>query len=132
MEIELNEKRYRAKTLPARRQFHMVRRLASVLSGLAKMKDLALADPMAALEPLAQGIASLSDADADYVIDGCLAVVELKQPAGGWAPVMVNGRLMFEDMDMTTMLRLTWAVLQENLAGFFAALPQTSSGAAST
>ncbi|MDD3310951.1 phage tail assembly chaperone [Pseudodesulfovibrio sp.] len=128
MDLTINGNAYRAGRMDARRQFHVVRRLAPIISGLTDLKSL-MGDPMAALGPLADAIAEMKDADADYILDACLAVVERKQPAGGWAKVMVNGGLMFQDLDMAAMLRLTWAVLQEDMQGFFDALPRPSPAA---
>lgn len=139
-DITIKEKKYRTGRLDARRQFHVVRRLAPVISSLTDLaKDLPglLADPdkrqdgqdmptddlLAALGPLADAIASMSDTDADYVINSCLAVVERQQPSGGWAKIMVGDALQFEDLDMAAMLRLTFAVLEDNLGGFFGELP---------
>jgi hypothetical protein len=68
----------------------------------------------------------------DYVVDTCLAVVERKDKSGGWVKVVVGSRLMFEDMDMMTMLTLVTRVVRGNLAGFFDALPHVSPGAART
>lgn len=127
----INDVTYSTGRLPAKVQFHVVRRLGKVLGKLSGMAGLIKAgttpeelqaDPefgMAMLEPLAEGLAEMSDEAADYVIDHCLAVVERKQASGGMASVMVAGKLMFEDMDMGVMIQLVWAVLQENLSGFF-------------
>lgn len=128
MEIQINEKKYRTGRMDARRQFHVVRRLAPILSGLTDLKKM-MGEPLAALGPLADAVASMSDQDADYVINSCLSCVERQQSAGGWAKVMVDDALMFQDLDMAAMLRLTWAVLQENLQGFFDALPSGLSAA---
>lgn len=132
MDITINDKNYRIGRLDARRQFHVVRRLAPIIGGLTDLercKD----DPLAALEPLADAIASMRDQDADYVLNTCLAAVERRQPTGGWAKLMTTGGdLMFQDLDMAAMLRLVWAVLQENLQGFFDALPRDLLAAART
>lgn len=127
MTFERNGKKYRVGRLPAMKQFHILRRLVGVmggLTGLASAQGAGKLDPFAALEPLAEGLASMPDEDAEYVINGCLAVVELEQSAGGWSKVVQKGVLMFEDLDMPTMLFLAWKVLQHNLSDFFGDLPQ--------
>jgi len=74
--------------------------------------------------PLANAIAKLSDADADYCLFGLLAVVSRKQPQGtGWGPVSTGDTLMYADLDMVGMLQLAWKALEFNMSGFFAALP---------
>lgn len=125
METTIKGKTYRAGRMDARRQFHVVRRLAPLLSGLTDLAALK-SDPMAALGPLAETIATMKDEDADYVLDACLEVTERQQAAGGWAKVMRHGSLMFEDLDMADMLRLAGAALVENLGGFFDGLPRRS------
>ncbi|MGE4191787.1 MAG: phage tail assembly chaperone [Pseudodesulfovibrio sp.] len=125
MELTIKDKSYRVGRMDARRQFHVVRRLTPLLSGLTDLAALK-SDPLAALGPIAETIAAMKDQDADYIIDACLAVTERQQAAGGWAKVMQHGSLMFEDLDMADMLRLAGACLQENLGGFFDALPQPS------
>jgi len=84
------------------------------------------------LEPLADALAKMDDASAEFVIFSCLGVVERQQTGGGFSKVAVNGQLMFEDIDMATMLTLVAKVLQENLAGFFGDLTLGFPGAAQT
>lgn len=123
MEFKVNGIEYRAGRIDARKQFHIVRRLAPVLSELAP----AAGKPTAGVEvltPLANAIAKLTDSDADYVIFGLLDCVKRKQDAGlGWAAVNTGTQLMFEDIDMPVMLQLAWQALKVNLSGFFSALP---------
>lgn len=123
---------YRANKLPAMKQFHILRRLAPILSDMAglavKPGSADSRDIAAGLEPLARGIGTMSDQDAEYVLMGCMEAVERKQGAGGWAGLTSGGKLMFEDVDMTAMLHIAWQVLQHNLSGFFAGLPQGFAG----
>lgn len=119
---------YRVSTINARSQFHIVRRLAPVFGHVAPLVQGAT-DPAAvakigldALPALADAIAGLSDADADYVLLGLLGAVSKKQPNGtGWSPVAVNGNIMFDDLTMVQMLRLAWEAFNHNMSGFFAA-----------
>ena len=130
---------YRANKLPAMKQAHVVRRLAPFLSALMgavpegqaktmlkapKGKD-SKADVaalgVAALGPLLDTLASMTDEQVEYVIHACLSVVERKQSTGGWAPAMSGEQLQFEDLDMTGLLAITRNVLQRDLAGFFGA-----------
>ena len=70
------------------------------------------------LGPIASVLASLSDADFEYVVNACLDVTELKQPDGGFAPVRVKGVVMFP-FDLSTLIGIVWNVLKGNLSGFF-------------
>ncbi|MGE4504035.1 MAG: phage tail assembly chaperone [Desulfovibrionaceae bacterium] len=140
-EVEIGGVFYGIGRLPARKQFHVVRRLAGALSGLGGLlpKDGALPKPEDLmqrgdlLEKLLKALSELDDATVDYVVDACLSVVSRKDRSGGWAKAMTDtGGLMFEDMDMLTMLTLTARVIQGNLSGFFDALPHVLPGAART
>ena len=74
MDFELNGKEYRAGVIDARKQFHIVRRLAPIFGNMAAGGDTAVM--------LANAIGSLSDDDADYVLFGLLAVVKRKEDNG--------------------------------------------------
>jgi len=124
MEFELNGQTYRTGKIDARSQFHIVRRLAPVLGEIAPAAAGGNMGGLDALPPLANAIAKLSDADADYCLFGLLAVVSRKQPQGtGWGPVSTGNTLMYADIDMVGMLQLAWKALEFNMSGFFAALP---------
>ena len=124
MEFELNGHTYGLGKIDARSQFHIVRRLAPVLGEIAPAAAGGKMEGLDALPPLANAIAKLSDADADYCLFGLLAVVRRKQPQGmGWGPVCTGNTLMYDDLDMVGMLQLAWKALEFNMSGFFAALP---------
>lgn len=125
MEFEVNGTEYRAGKIDARKQFHIVRRLAPVMGGMVGVND------AEALEPLAKAIASLSDDDADYVLFGLLDCVSRKQANGlGWAKVSKGNALMFEDIDMAAMLKLAYNAMQANMQDFFAAIRSALNGQA--
>lgn len=115
---------YKVGKLNAMQQFHVVRRLATLLAGVADQLQGLPKEDVAARMPgllpaLAERLATLDDATAEYVLMTCLAVAERKQSGGGWAQVVAEGQLMFQDIDMPAMLTLVGHVLMENLAGFF-------------
>lgn len=140
MEFELNGVFYLVRKIDARAQFHIVRRLAPVMGELAgalrgksvvipkdspEYKDAMAKAAMEVVPPIAEAIGKLSDSDADYVIFGLLKAVQRKQPNGlGYGPVCTDTmQLMYDDIDMPTMLKLAWKSLSFNMSGFFAALP---------
>lgn len=144
MEFQIDGVTYRVGKIDARSQFHIVRRLAPILGQLApafqgkaslqattapaegeEKKEKAREAILDVLPHIADAIASLSDADADYVIFGLLKVITRKQDQGlGWGPVATDGyQLMYMDISMPTMLKLAAKSLQFNMSGFFSALP---------
>ena len=128
-EIELGGHTYAIGKMSAMQQFHVMRRIAPLLTSLggnlASFKDAKGAEEMAAiLEPLAQAMAQMKDEEANYVIFACLRVVSRKQSDGRFQILVPEGRqaLMFEDVGMADMLRLTAEVIKWNLMGFFEGL----------
>lgn len=126
-EIEVNGHSYRLAKLDAMSQFHVTRRLGGVLAAIRGGSD--GGDILAILM---QAIGELSDTDSEYIIAKCLTGCMRRQDGdAGWAPVFRHGQMMFADIAMPDMLRLTWATLQANLSDFFTGLRSGSLPAAS-
>lgn len=121
---------FRAGRLDARKQFHIARRLASLLGELGSLADLQgavsrkdEASLLVLAGALGRALASLRDEDADYILDACLDVVEVRQDGGaGWARLRANGVTMYE-LDLAQLMTVAARVIQSNMAGFMAALP---------
>lgn len=131
MQITINDQLYMLGKLDAIRQFHIARRLAPALLALGAAAldvlkrggGLTDAAAVASIGPLVEVVAGMSDADSEYVLRSCLAVVSRKS-GDGWAPVHnAQGGLMFADIDISVMLRLAFAVIRDNLGNFMPALP---------
>ena len=125
-EFEINGVKYRSSQMDAMRQFNVVRRLAPILDSVKNMLDMKLED---GLGIIAQAISNMSDADTEYVIGSCMAVVVREQQGGtGWAKIWSPDAKapMFTDIDMAVMLRIVFAVIGEAIVPFFGALPSTS------
>ena len=142
-ELEIGGNTYRINSMPAMTQFHVMRKLGPVLPGIVPVLAQAAAtlpqsdsqeadgamatvDGVAAIamaaQPLLDGLASMADADAEYVINHCLSAV-MRRDAGGksWSAVSRDGVTMFDDIDLMTSMQIVWAVLRENYTGFFRA-----------
>jgi len=112
--------------LSAFEQLHVARRLAPVLAELFTSFKATPEGGEAGLDallelasvPLAKTLAKMTNEDVDYVVNACLSVCQ-RQQAKGWARVMVNGVLMFADIELDTLIALTSSVVQENLGRFF-------------
>jgi hypothetical protein len=148
-EIEIKGNRYSIGRLSAKQQLHVSRRIAPVIppmipaflklgenlrsqagqdgtSGVDRALNLFGGDAdgfSSALQPFADALAAMTDADADYVIDNCLTVVQ-RQQASGWARVvtMEGKQYMFADMDMEVILPLVVQVIVANLGPFIQGL----------
>ena len=128
----IGDHEFRASGLTPRKAFHVARRLAPFL---AMLKDLSpflkgaetldKDDPASiekVLRPIGAAFAEMPEDDADYILDTCLAVVELKlRGDAGSQSVWISGEPMFEWIDMPMMLRIVWHVVQANVASFLSA-----------
>ncbi|MGN4188688.1 phage tail assembly chaperone [Burkholderia gladioli] len=132
-EIELGGQRYQIGRMSAMQQFHVSRRIATVLPPLIRAylsmgasdkpltKNLALL--ATSIEPVMEALSQLKDDDAEYVVGSCLAVVE-RQHMNGWAKVWSaqHRTALFDDVDMSSMLVLTGHVIVETLGPFISGL----------
>lgn len=130
-EFDVGEKTYRVGKIDARRQWHLVRRVAPALVGVVGIASLTneegqVVNPRAMIEkiePFLAALGKMSDEDTDYVLDTCLSVVQRKiEGDRGWSSVGSGGALMFDDIDLAVMMRLAFEAGRENLSGFFDAL----------
>lgn len=121
MEIEINGHEYRATKLSVFDQLKVTRKLLPVLSGLTgELQKLQQGEmPMAAVLPvMANAIAQMSDEDCNAILHPCLAVVSRKNTKA-WTPIFRQGELMFDDIDLKTMLEIVAQVIGDSLGNFF-------------
>ena len=127
IEFEINGVQYRAATMDARRQFHVARRLSSVLApsadaiGKVKAESDAKASFIAAIDGFFDALGTLPDEQLDYVLDACLDTVSRKD-GGAWSPIRRGGAMMY-DLDLYMQGAIVYHVVKGNLDGFFASLP---------
>ena len=127
IEFEIGGVQYRASTMDARRQFHVARRLSSVLSPSAdaingvKGSD-SKAAFVAAVNSFVDAVSKLPDDQLDYVIDACLDTVSRKD-GSQWSPIRRGGAMMY-DLDLYTQGAIVYHVVRGALDGFFASLPE--------
>jgi hypothetical protein len=127
LEFEINGVSYRAATMDARRQFHVARRLSSVLSPSADAIGKLAPDAdskagfIAAIDGFFEALSTLPDDQLDYVIDACLDTVSRKD-GNAWSPIRRGGAMMY-DLDLYTQGAIVWHVVKGALDGFFGSLP---------
>ena len=126
-EFKVGEHTYQSGRLSAMQQFHVARRLAPMLQGIGQGLRTVEADPVAMFGPIAEALSSMSDVDAEYIVNLCLDACT-RQQTGGWAKVRSQGGIMFPDIQMPQMLQICWHVLQDNLGNFIDALPEMLPG----
>ncbi|WP_276724201.1 MULTISPECIES: phage tail assembly chaperone [Pantoea] len=131
MEFEIKGVQYRTAKLSVFDQLKVSRKLLPVLAGmLADFQGIKAAAEggnvyktmETALPKIADSLAGMSDEDTNAIIFPCLSVVSRKN-GNTWAPVMSQGALMFDDIDLMSMLQMVGRVVGDSLGNFLPALP---------
>ncbi|HCI6398687.1 TPA: hypothetical protein NPO79_004267 [Klebsiella pneumoniae] len=131
MEFEIKGINYRTAKLDVFQQLKVSRKLLPVLAGLVSefstLKAQAAAGNSGAvlesvLPKIADTLAALPDEDVNAVIYPCLSVVN-RQHQKGWVKVFDQGALMFDDIDLFTMLQLVARVVADSMGNFLKELP---------
>lgn len=126
--LEVNGHTYAVGKLNALTQFHVSRRLAPMLAAMGiSLQSLqtgmnsSMEDFLPVLGPITDMMAKMPDEDVNYIIFTCLAVVS-RQSGEKFGPITQGQNIMYEDIDMPTMLRLVVEVVKENLGTFMQGL----------
>ena len=131
MEFEIKGVQYRTAKLSVFDQLKVSRKLLPVLAGmLADFQGIKAAaeggDVYKAMETalpkIADSLAGMSEEDTNAIIFPCLSVVS-RQNGKSWSPVMSQGTLMFDDIDLMSMLQMVGRVVGDSLGNFLPAPP---------
>ncbi|HEO9729827.1 TPA: hypothetical protein QIM59_000232 [Klebsiella aerogenes] len=143
MECTIKGVNYRANKLGVFEQLKVSRKLLPILAGL--MADFSTIKTMLPktttldsgnldkLEPvfntllprIADELSKLTEEDTNAIIHPCLAMV-VRENGKQWTPVFRSGELMFDDIDMFSMLQLVARVVADSLGNF---LPELADNA---
>lgn len=132
VEFEINGVQYRSGKLDTFKQLHLSRKIAPVVpkvlpafAAIARRKKANADDDIdviaEALQPVADALAQMSEQDVEYVLNNCLSVVQRRQ-GKDWARVWSGDTLMFDDIDLPTMLQISMKVIWDNLGAFISGL----------
>lgn len=142
-DFQIDGKEFKLSKIDAFKQFHIVRKLGPILGDIIpvaqKLKSLSpkadstSSDQMVQeigvlVKPIMDGLSKLTEEDANKVLLGLLASVEIKQSQGNWARIAREDSLMIENLDLKVMLQAAGRAFMYNLSGFFAIAPQVSHG----
>jgi len=131
MEFEIKGVNYRTSKLSVFDQLKVSRKLLPVLAGILgdfqSVKTAAQGGDVykaleTALPKVADSLAEMSEEDTNAIIFPCLSVVS-RQNGKVWAPVMSQNELMFDDIDLMSMLQIVGRVVGDSLGNFLPALP---------
>lgn len=137
----IDGKEYQIPTLDVMQEFALASKLSRILSMMSLQQDRSV---LAAKFPQAftalAGELQMTREDREEMFSLCLSGVK-RQEGGVWAPVVVNGRMMYKDMGLRVVLAIIWEIIiAHKMIDFFAVDPsasseqpeeQTSSGSAS-
>lgn len=141
-EFQINGVNYRLSKVNAMKQFHLVRKLGPLLGELMPVlknlgniiqkEELKESDKFEAIAeiatPLFVGLSKLSDKDSEFIINGLLSTVEMQQENNYFAFLATDKGLMFQNIELPTMLQVAGRALMYNIGNFFVALPSASLG----
>lgn len=121
-ETEIEGKTFSIGRLNAFEQLHVFRRVMPIMKPvLLVLRAPGGASKLDMVMAMSETLANLPDEHLDYVLQKCLSVSRRKD-GDRFFPIMSGTTLMYQDMDMPTLLRLTWEVLMENFQPFFKGL----------
>lgn len=139
MEFEIKGVKYRTAKLDVFQQLKVSRKLLPVLAGLVSdfgtLKSMMVRDSEGklvfgekrafdaldiVLPKIADTLAALPEEDVNAVIHPCLG---MRQHEKGWVKIFDQGALMFDDIDLFTMLQLVARVVADSLGNFLKELP---------
>lgn len=137
MEFEIKGVEYRAAKLNVFEQFKVCRKLLPVLSSivpeLASLRETATSTTgdgektalviNTILPKIADVVAGMPEEDVNAILYPCLSVVTRKAVTGNWTQVFRDGSLMFDDIDLFTMLNIAGRVAADNLGNFLPEIP---------
>lgn len=123
-EIELDGKLYKIQSMNVFTQFHVARRLAALAPAILMYLQTPIEDRnnLVLFYSMTDAFASMPETDVNYILTNCLNVVLRKQESG-WAKVQTEIGMMFDDISMPQMLKLTWEVIMKDIASFFPTAP---------
>jgi hypothetical protein len=133
----INGKNFKLSKIDAFKQFHIVRRIAPILSELmpvlggikkvgesSEMSEAEKFEEIAKImQPIMLGLSKLSDEDSNKVLFGLLNSVEIQQDSGIWARIANDSMLMIQNLELPVLLQIAGKAFVFNLSGFFTALP---------
>ena len=139
-EVRLGDRLYRIGRMTPRTAIHVARRILPVVLGMVELipfieKYIARREEANSLlemftaeeisemvSPLITAFSEMKQEDADFVMDRCLETVQVSMGGDrGWANLVSQGHLMFEDTSVGDQLKLVFRVIEENLGNFFPA-----------
>ncbi len=142
--FEIAGRKYKIHKIDVFKQFHIARRMTPIMGEIIaiapKVQKVMVSSEDASesekldmvaqvAKPVMDGFAKLSDADADFILLGLCSAIEIHQAeTNNWARVAKDGVLLFNMLDLPTLLHIAGRSFMYNLSGFINTTQQTSHG----
>ncbi len=136
MEIQINDFKYRTGKLDSWQQFHVSRKIAPLMFAYMQGAGTEVKNAIktgtapeeisifAVVGPVAEMFSKMSKEDSEYVLSNCMSVCH-RAVGEQWQIVYaLDGGFMFNDMDFVSMMKLSIAVIKDNLGNFTDALSE--------
>jgi hypothetical protein len=128
-QFEIGDKSFLPQKMPAKKQFHVARRLAPVLGALEGLgplfndkiglegADKDLETMFAFIKPFANVLAKMNDDDAEYIINQCLAACAIMEN-GKPQRLRIDNRDMYENLNLKELVIIAVHTIKFNMADF--------------
>lgn len=129
--FSVNGMEFSSSRMPVRRQFHVARKLGAIFPAIVQALAYREKDPLLAATCIAGSLCRIPDVEADFILDACLSIVQLRQGDQWVSIVTPSGEMMFDSINLMTLNTIVWNVLVDHFASFMDALvPKAQAGAA--
>ena len=127
-DFEIDGVRYTTVKMNGREQFHLLRKLGTLAGVFSRIVTMDMPDTpalrlMTMVVAFAQEFSKLNREQADDLLTHCLLYTRRIAGGNGAGPQtalpMFQGRDLFEDTDIMSLMRICVEVVNENLGGFF-------------
>lgn len=118
---------YQVNKLNPFKQFNIARKLAPIfveagpvlLAAIREGQGIMAADPLVLFAPMCNALAEMKDEDGEALLKLCLSAIRRRTDTGGYSPLIApSGGFMYEDIQLPTIMKLVWEVVQVNLLSF--------------
>lgn len=120
MEFDYNNVTYVIDKLNVLDQFHISAKLLPIFSVVATAGQ---KNETEAFSQMSLAISKMSKEESNTVLLGLLEAVKKKE-GSSYFKIAKDGVLMYQNLDLSTMLYLCFKSMQHNLSDFFASLPR--------
>jgi hypothetical protein len=121
----IKAREFRTNKIDLFKQLQIEKRIALVFPAFAGARAVVEQDPIIAAGYITNALHRLPDDDMIFVINECLAAVQVRQATDMWVDLKTRGAnsLQFSDIELEDLHLIVAYVLVENFAPFIAALP---------